>query len=585
MIKVALDGIYLYSIVKELKGSIIDAKIDKINQPEKDEVILTLRKDRKNIKLLISASSRFPRIHFTNISKTNPIKAPMFTMVMRKYLLGGKITDISQVNGDRIIKLLIENTDELGFFSKYILIVEIMGRHSNISLVRERDNKIMECIKHISSDVNSYRILHPGVEYVYPPTSNKLNPFNFSIKEFISFSQELCIDENFFSKVFTGIGKTLSKALYEKLPQDNNTINLEKIFNFFKAFIENLDKNFIFTIYSDNGIYKDFHCINLFEENSQYNTLEFNSPSTLLEEYYFIKDKQDRLSSRSTDLQKLINTNIERCNNKSKKLNSILKEAKDKEKYKIQGDLLTSYIYMLDKGIKEITLLNFFSEKADDYITIQLDENLTPSENIQKIYKKYNKLKKSEESALEQLEKNKEELDYLNSVLTNIKNCDSYEEIDEIKKELIETGYLKAKGSYKNSKSEKSSKAMHFISSDGIDIYVGKNNIQNDYLSLKFANKNYIWLHTKNLPGSHVILCSESPSEIALEEAAIIAAYYSKGRDSSKLEVDYTKVKNLKKPNGAKPGMVIYHTNSSITVKPLDFNKFNFNGNRIVYNQ
>lgn len=577
----ALDGIYLYSIVKELKDSIIDAKIDKINQPEKDEVILTLRKDRKNIKLLISASSRFPRIHLTNINKQNPIKAPMFTMVMRKYLLGGKIIDISQDNGDRIIKILIESTDELGFFSKYILIVEIMGRHSNISLIRERDNKIMECIKHISADVNTYRILHPGIEYVYPPISNKLNPYNFCKEDFITFSKEINLDENFFSKVFTGIGKFLSKNLFEKLSQDNNTINLDIFFNFFKNFMKNLDKNFIFTIYLDNGLYKDFHCIKFLNKNSQYKVLEFDSPSVLLEEYYSTKDKQDRLSSRSVDLQKLINTNIERCNNKDKKLNSILIEAKTKEKYKIQGDLLTSYIYMLKKGIKEITLLNFFSEKPDDYITISLDENKSPSENIQKFYKKYNKLKKSEESALEQLEKNKEELEYLHSVLTNIKNCDTYQEIDEIKKELIETGYLKSRGTMKNKK-EKTSKPMHFISSEGIDIYVGKNNIQNDYLSLKFANKNHIWLHTKDIPGSHVILCSESPSDLALEEAAIIAAYYSKGRDSSKIQVDYTKVRNLKKPNGAKPGMVIYHTNSSITVKPLEFNDFKIEGNRIV---
>lgn len=578
----ALDGIFLNSIVNELKASIIDAKIDKINQPEKDEVILTLRKDRKNIRLLISASSKFPRIHITNIIKPNPIKAPMFTMVMRKYLLGGKITDISQINGDRILMIQIENTDDLGFFSKYILIIEIMGRHSNISLVRERDNKIMECIKHISSDVNSYRILHPGIEYVYPPISNKLNPFNFNKEEFITFSSEINLDENFFSKAFTGVGKFLSKALYEKLSQDNNTINLEIIFNFFKNFIENLNNNFVFTIYSTKGLYKDFHCIEFPEKISEYKIIKFNSPSELLEEYYYIKDKQDRLSSRSTALQKLINTNIERCNNKNKKLNSILAEAKNKEKYKVQGDLLTSYIYMLNKGMKEITLLNFFSEKTDDYITIELDENLSPSENIQKLYKKYNKLKKSEESALEQLEKNKEELDYLLSVLTNINNCDTYEEIDEIKKELIETGYLKSKGANKNAKNEKSSRAMHFISSEGIEIYVGKNNIQNEYLSLKFANKNHIWLHTKNIPGSHVILCTETPSDLSLKEAAIIAAYYSKGRDSSKIEIDYTKVKNLKKPNGAKPGMVIYYTNSSIIVRPQDFNNFKFEGNRII---
>ncbi|MBE6054151.1 MAG: fibronectin/fibrinogen-binding protein [Clostridium sartagoforme] len=579
----ALDGIYLYSLVHDFKKSIINCKIDKINQPEKDEVILTLRKNRENIKLLISASSKFPRIHLTNINKPNPLQAPMFTMVMRKYLIGGRITDITQLNGDRIIQLHVESTDELGFNSKYILIVEIMGRHSNISLVRERDNKIMECIKHISSDINTYRVLYPGIDYVYPPSSNKLNPFHFSFDDLNLYIEknQIDIDEFIFTNIFTGIAKPLSRSLYIKFLQDNNTINIYNIFNFFKIFIENINNNFSYNIYKENDIFKDFYCIELELYRDNYLKINFNNPNILLDEFFTIKDKQDRLISRSMDLQKLVTTNIERCNNKTKKLHNILKECSEKEKYRIYGDLLTSYIYMINKGMKEIKLLNFYNENQEEYITIKLDENKSPSENIQICYRKYNKLKKSEESAVEQLEKNTHELEYLNSVFTNIINCENYIEIDDIKKELIETGYLKFKGSSKNRKKDKSSKPIHLISSDGIDIYIGKNNIQNDYLSLKFANKNHLWLHTKNIPGSHVILCSNNPSDKSIEEAAILAAYYSKAKNSTKVPVDYTLVKNLKKPNGAKPGMVIYHTNYTVYTEPKDYNKLNIKENKI----
>ena len=577
----ALDGVYLYSLVYDFKKSIINSKIDKINQPEKDEVILTLRKDRQNIKLLLSASSKFPRIHLTEAVKPNPIKAPMFAMVMRKYLIGGKITDISQVDGDRLIKIHIESTDELGFDSKYLLIVEIMGRHSNITLVRERDNKIMECIKHVYQDVNSFRVSYPGTTYVYPPKSTKINPYSFSKEDFDEFlnNNSIDLDKDFFSKTFTGIGKSLSENIYKKLLQYNNNINTDNIFNFFKNYILNLNDNFSYRIYKDQSVFKDFHCVPL--DFINYDYIEVENPSRLLDTFFSTKDKQDRLLNKSSDLQKLINTNIERCENKSKKLNITLKDCEKKDSYKVKGDLLTSYIYQIEKGQKEITLLNFYNEE-EEYITITLDENKSPSENIQKLYKKYNKLKKSEEAAYEQLEKNEEELIYLHSVLTNILNCESYLEIDDIKKELIESGYLRYKKSKKDNKKEKSSNPLHIVSSEGIDIYIGKNNIQNDYLSLKFANKNHIWLHTKNIPGSHVIITSENPSDITLEEASILAAYYSKGKNSTKVPVDYTKVKNLKKPNGAKPGMVIYHTNNTILANPELYNSFNFDNNKIV---
>lgn len=569
----ALDGIYLHSLVNNLKNSVLNAKIDKINQPEKDEIILTFRKDRKNLKLLISASSKFPRIHLTNTNKVNPLKASTFTMVLRKYLIGGKITSFEQLNGDRILKLNIESTDELGFDSKYFLIVEIMGRHSNITLVRERDNKVMECIKHITPDINSFRVLYPGVNYVYPPESLRLNPFDFtldSLKDYFN-TNDIDMSENVFTNVFTGISKSLSLNLYSSMTKKEQNISIDDFYNFTKDFILNLDNNFSYNIYKTDTLYKDFYCLPLQSLEKDYSIVNFDNPGDLLEEFFFMRDKQERLNSKSIDIQRLIQTNIDRCNKKSKKLYSMLAECEEKEEFKIKGDLLTSYIYTLNKGDTEATLLNFYKEE-EEYLTIPLDENKTPSENIQALYKKYNKYKKSEESAIFQLEQNENELSYLNSVMTNIQNCDSYVEINDIRNELIETGYVKFKKTGKNGKKDKASKPLHFVSSDGLDMYVGKNNIQNDYLSLKFASNNHLWFHTKNIPGSHVIVASPNVPDRTIEEAAILAAFYSKAKTGTKVPVDYTLVKNLKKPNGAKPGMVIYHTNYSLYTEPSEYN-------------
>lgn len=564
----ALDGIFLHNLLQDLNPILIDSKIDKINQPEKDEIILTLRKNRKNYKLLISASSKFPRLHFTEIQKENPLKAPMFLMVLRKYLLNGKIKEVTQKDGDRIVIFTIEAKDEMGFNSEYSLIVEIMGRHSNISLVRNRDNYVVESIKHITPNINSYRVLYAGANYVFPPSSKKLNPLTVSKEDFINFTKEnnFTFDKDFFFNSFTGVSKTFSKVLYENSLK-NDIKEEESLFDYF---ISTINASAYYAIYKNKeGLYTDFYSHKL--SDNEEDIIEFSSPSEMLDDFFKEKDKQDRISNRTANLQKLINTNIERCIKKSKILNENIKEGEKKENYKIKGDLLTSYIYTLKKGDKKVNLLNFYSPE-EEYIEISLDENKTPSENVQMYYKKYNKLKKSEEWAFEQLEKNNEELEYLNSVLTNILNVDSYEEIEDIKRELIETGYIRFKKE-KGAKRQKEGKPLHFVTSKGYDIYVGKNNLQNDYLSLKFAGKFDLWLHTKNIPGSHVIIKASEVDDETLEQAAIIAAFYSKGKNGSKVPVDYTLVKNLKKPNGAKPGMVIYHTNNTIYVDPKDFNK------------
>lgn len=562
----ALDGIFLYSIKNEL-DSIIGCKIDKVNQPEKDEIVLNIRGNKKNLKLLISASSNYPRIHFTKISKHNPQKAPMFCMILRKYLNGGKITSIKQIDTDRIIVINFENVDDLGFNSKYSLIVEIMGRRSNITLIRDRDNIIMDSIKHITASINTYRNVYPGLIYVYPPKSNKLNPFNFdllNLKNFIT-QNNIEFSKKFFSNIFTGVSLQLSEEMFYEL--NISSFDLNTIYDFCSKFFENIKNNnfeFAYYINSKNEI-EDFHCVSLKNLKNNCSKIICTTPSELLEDFYYKKDKLDRLKNKSADLQKLIYTNIVRCEKKIKILKLSLEKCKSKEKFKLYGELLTANIYNIKKGMEKCNVINYYN---NEQVEINLNPNKTPSENVQFYYKKYDKLKTTEKMNTIQLKNAEDELYYLQSVSTNIENVENYDEIDSIRKELIETGYIKFKKSSKKN-NKKDSKPLHFISSDNCDIYVGKNNLQNDYLTLKFAHKNDIWMHTKDVHGSHIIIKdSENLTDKTLEEGAGLAAYYSKGKDSSKVAVDYTRVKNVKKPSGAKPGMVIYYTNKTIFIKP-----------------
>lgn len=566
MIIVALDGIFLYSLTNELKEKLIKGRVDKVTQPEKDEIILTINNNFKTYKLLISASAVYPKIHLTEAGKQNPIKAPAFCMVLRKHLNNSKILDIRQLETDRVLFLDFESLDELGFNSIYTLIVEIMGRHSNITLIRKRDNIIMDSIKHVTPEVNSIRSLYPGIEFIYPPASDKLNPFKTNLDEFTAASEDkdLTNDKKVFSNIFTGVSQQLSKELNFRLNK-LNIKNASEIYSFINSVFSDIHNlNFHFCCYYDNNSIKDFSCIP-YKNLDSCEIKEFSSPSELLENYYLKKDKLDRLNSRSADLQRLINTNLERCNKKINILNETIDECHEAPKYKLYGELITANIYSIKKGQKNAELINYYSEDSE-ILTIPLDENKTAAENSQYYFKKYNKLKKSFEAAQIQIKAAKEETDYLQSVLTNIKNAEDYETIEEIKNELIETGYLRFK---KDKTKVKPSKPMHLLSSDGIDIYIGKNNNQNDYLTLKFADKHDTWLHTKNIPGSHVIIkkFGDIP-EKTLIEAASLAAYYSKAKESSKVAVDYTEVKNVHKPNGAKPGMVIYYTNSTIYVTP-----------------
>ncbi|URZ00517.1 Rqc2 family fibronectin-binding protein [Clostridium felsineum] len=566
----ALDGIYIHSILNELKSKLLGGKVSKVNQPEKDEINLTIRTtENSNLKLLISANPTYPKLHFTDLMKTNPIKAPMFCMVLRKHLLNSRILKIDQVESDRIVIMDFETTDELGFNSIYKLYIEIMGRHSNISLVREHDNLIMDCIKHITPEVNRYRTLLPGCKFVLPPKSTKLNPLSFEYEAFTNYIEENNIvqNQNMFSKIFTGVSSTFSKELYFNLEKYNSLKDFSLYLN--DIFLKIKNNEFYFASYSTNNFVKDFYCLKL-NYLEDFTEKKYETPSFLVQDFYYEKDKTERLKNRSSDLQKIVNTNLERCKKKNEIYEDELKECDSKDLYKVYGELLTSNIYNLKKGDKKADVLNYYSPNSET-ITIKLDENKTPSENIQRYFKKYNKLKKTEENAKIQIKNNTEEIEYLQSVLTNIENSDTYSEIEDIRQELMDTEYIRFSKKNKQKKKDKVSKPMHIKSKDGIDIYIGKNNKQNDYLTLKFADKRDIWFHTKNIPGSHVIVKNFGDiPESTLYEAASIAAYYSKARESSNVAVDYTEVKNVRKPSGAKPGMVIYYTNKTIYTNPTE---------------
>ncbi len=567
----ALDGIVVSSIVDELNKEILDGKIDKIYQPEKDEIILNIRSNRKNFKLLLSANATNNRVCFIDESKGNPDTPPMFCMILRKYISGGKILNIKQLNFDRIIEFTISSLNDFGDYTEKTLIVELMGKHSNIILTDDK-SVILDSIKRINIYKSSVRQVLPNIEYTLPP-NDKLNPFSISFDEF-----KALMKENEYSDVqstlyknLTGISKTISQEILLRAELNLNILckdlflndDVKNLYDTFKDVIMLVsESSFNYLVYYSNGKLKDFSSIkltNIFEESK-----EFQSPSEMLQFYYFRKDTELRLSQKSQDLRKILSTNIERCSKKVSKHLYQLNVTKDRDKYKLYGELVTSNIYAIKTGDEQLTTYNFYSEN-NEVITIPLDKSLTPNENAQKYFKKYNKQKRGHAASLLQLEESKNELAYLESILNSITSCESEDDINQIREELFLEGYVKKNKSVKNRNKKNTSKPYLYISSDGFEIMVGKNNLQNDQLTLKMANKNDMWLHTKDIPGSHVIIKSENKSipNTTIEEAAHLAVYYSKSKNSSLVPVDYTEVRHVKKPNGAKPGMVIYKTNET----------------------
>lgn len=576
----ALDGITISGIITELKENILGGRIDKVYQPESDEVILQIRCFGKTKKLLLTANASNPRIHFSEISKENPATPPLFCMVLRKHLASGKIIRITQPNFERIINITVESINELGDYSEKTLIIEIMGRHSNIILIDENET-ILDCAKHISFDKSSVRQVLPGKKYTLPPNQDKKNPLELKediFKNDLQSSKPTKVQE-FIYKSYSGISPIMASEICFRAnidPSCNTEILKEEeilnLYNSFKTIIKNLNENNFCpqVIFEDNKKIIDFSVIELTQFLNK-EKLNFETISKLLEYFYKERDLIYRTSQKTQDLKKIVTQNIERCIKKKEVYQKTLKEIANRDNLKLYGELITSNIYSISKGMTTVKLNNFYSENYEE-IEIPLDANLTPAENAQKYFKKYNKEKRTFSALQIQIKQNEEQLEYLENVLNSLKTCFTEQDIKDVREELAEEGIIKKIRQNKKDKSNKKSKPLHFISSDNFHIYVGKNNKQNDELTLKFAKSQDIWLHTKNIAGSHVIIVTDGRevSETALEEASNLAAFYSKASTSSLVPVDYTLRKNIKKPNGAKLGMVIYETNKTIYVTPSE---------------
>lgn len=581
----SLDGIVTKSIVYELNNEILDGRIEKVYQPEEDEILLNIRSNGKSYKLLMSASSNNPRMYLTSYAKLNPTSPPMFCMLLRKHLQGSRITGISQASMDRIIHIDIEGYDELGVLSTKTLTIEIMGRHSNIILSEKHSGKIMDSIKRITLDISRVRQVMPGIIYSLPPSQNKLNPLLINTENLnheIKNANEGIPVFKFIYTTYLGLSPLIAKEVCHRAKVNESTTlgelsskETNDIINAFCELINDINDNKYnptLIIDEDRCKVQAFSVINI----TQYDDLtktHFDTISLVLENYFLTRDRLDRINQKSTNLRKLISTKLDRAVNKLAKQSQELLNAKEREKYKIFGDLITANIYRIEKGIEEIELENFYSEDQST-IKIQLRKGLSPSQNAQKYYKRYNKLKSAYSFVTKEIAKTKKEIDYLEHILVNFDNCNTVEEMEEIHEELIDEGYVKklSKGKVKKKKKIESN-PRHYISSEGYDMYVGKNNKQNDYLTLKLSSKEDIWLHTKDIPGSHVIIKNKGegmPPDKTLEEAAMLAAYYSKSKTSSKVPVDYAERRNVRKPNGAKPGMVIYDNNYTMYVTPKE---------------
>lgn len=578
----ALDGLVIHSIVDELHKKLLGGKIDKVYQPENDEVVLHIRNNKENFKLVLSCSASNPRVYLaSDYKKENPINAPMFCMLFRKYIQGGNIVNVSQVDFERIIKISVESFDELKEKTTKDIIIEIMGRHSNIILTHSSNSKIIDSAKRIPPSVSRVRQILPGQTYVLPPKQDKLNPINeISLNTFVDTlsSFDGPIFKAIYSK-FLGISPVIAKEICFRANIDENLlvseISSDDISKIYREF-HNLFKYIKDNIYNpcmviDTSIDKvlDFSCINL-SLFSNLSIINDDSISKILENYYATKDIKDRIHQRSSDLRKSISIKLDRLYNKLNKQEKELIESENADIYKIKGELITSYIYMIEKGMESVEVANFYDPEYKN-IKISLNTNFTPSENAQKYFKKYNKLKTAKKEITSQMEITKEEIDYLENIMLSIENCENLAELMDIREELGKVGYLRSKN---NSKKETklTTKPHEFVSSNGFKILVGKNNKQNDHLTLKVASNEDIWMHTKNIPGSHVIIKTEGkevPDE-TIFEGAMLAAFFSKSKMSSQVPVDYTKKKNVKKPNGAKPGMVIYDTNNTIYVTPTE---------------
>ncbi|MED3624286.1 Rqc2 family fibronectin-binding protein [Neobacillus thermocopriae] len=558
----SFDGLFTKSMADELKQQLKGGRINKVYQPYKNEIILTIRAGGTNHKLLLSAHPSYARVQLTNESFENPSEPPMFCMLLRKHIEGSILEDLYQIGNDRMIIFEIKGRNEIGDVSYKQLIIEIMGRHSNIILIDKTRNLILDSIKHISFAVNTHRAILPGQQYVFPPEQNKKNPFlanEEDVLRSIDFNAGK-LDQQLVNH-FAGVSPIFAKeVLYQSGLANRTTVPKTFINLVNKIKTGDLSPSII-----TNDEKEAFYLFPL--EHLKGEVKEFTSLSDMLDRFYYKKAERDRVKQQGQDIERFITNEKEKNVKKIKKLEATLKEAEKADQFKHYGELLTANLFAVKKGMKEIEVLDYYDE-AGGMVVIPLDPRKTPSENAQKYFSKYQKAKNAVTITLEQIKKAQEEVAYFDNLLHQVQTA-SPKDLQEIREELIEGGYLRERQKRNGRKIQNTKPLLDFFqASDGTEIIVGKNNKQNDYLTNKLAARDEIWLHTKDIPGSHVVIRSKNPSEETILEAAKLAAYFSKARHSSSVPVDFTKVRHVKKPSGAKPGFVIYDHQQTVYVTP-----------------
>ncbi|WP_277584113.1 Rqc2 family fibronectin-binding protein [Psychrobacillus antarcticus] len=550
----AFDGLFTISMTTELQ-QLVTGRISKIHQPNAQEILLHIRAQGKNYKLLFSVHSSYSRVQITNEIIDNPAQPPLFCMVLRKHLEGGIITGIHQHESDRIIIFQIQSKNEIGDDITREVHMEIMGRHSNLLLIDPTRNLILESIKHLSPSMNSYRTILPGQPYIAPPSQNKLNPLEIS--EALIGVLQLAVDSKEIMDQISGFSPLHAKELMYRFQNATDRVEIYKEFmeeiqvgGSTKQIVEVNGKSF----YSPNALtHLDGEKFN--EENL----------GNLLDRVYFAKAERDRVKQQAGDLEKWLQNELSKLKLKMKKLQKDFEQAENLETYLLFGELLMANAHAIEKGLKEVELVNYYDEN-EKTVVIPLDVRKTASQNSQRYYSRYTKAKTALLKIEQQFEITKDDIAYFELLLQQVMQA-SPTDIEEIREELMEQGLLKMRASKKKKKPVKPTPEK-YIASDGTEISVGKNNKQNDFVTFKLARKTDTWLHTKDIPGSHVVIHVDNPSETALLEAANLAAYFSKARESASVPVDYTVVKQVKKPNGAKPGFVIYFEQTTIFVTP-----------------
>ena len=540
----SFDGFFLHHMTAELQQELEGGRIQKINQPFEQELVLAIRSNRKNHKLLLSAHSVFGRVQLTETEFANPKTPNTFTMILRKYLQGAVIERIEQMENDRILEISVSNKDEIGDAIQATLIVEIMGKHSNIILVDKRENKIIEAIKHVGFSQNSYRTILPGSAYIAPPASEGKNPFAISDEKLFEILSTQELSPKHLQHLFQGIGRDTATELSQRLTND-------KLKNFRSFFQQKMQPCLTEKSYSAVP----------FKDSQQ----EFPSLSALLDAYYQNKAERDRVAQQANELIKRVASELEKNRKKLIKQEEELRATENAEEFRQKGELLTTYLHQVPNDQSSVTLDNYYTNQP---IKIALNVALTPSQNAQRYFKKYQKLKEAVKHLTNLIEETKATILYLESVETLL-NQASLSEIDEIREELIETGYLKRRHREKIAKRQKPER---YLASDGKTIIlVGKNNLQNDELTFKMAKKGELWFHAKDIPGSHVIITDNlNPTDEVKTDAAELAAYFSKARHSNLVQVDMIEAKKLHKPTGGKPGFVTYRGQKTLRVTPTE---------------